>query len=221
MQIFCNKSCIWRNFSPSFGYYLAGMLRARRPPQEISGISVGFLWLLVFHFYLSVFLTPLYIIVVLNTQRFDVLVPKIVIYNLCYLLNCKKKRRCLKLTSPLEIAANVAEFNKHKFRNYAYYNQFQNWCNKSANSIAQITCTRASIPQCLRVVFLIRGQSYYFFLNCANIFGKKQNYVLNKLQFNISFYENRGSSKNHKQKIAIIMSIIQHNNSSIVIIFEG
>ena len=48
----------------------------------------------------------LYIIVVLNTQRFDVLVPKIVIYTSCYLLNCKKKRRCLKLTSPLEIAAN-------------------------------------------------------------------------------------------------------------------
>lgn len=73
-------------------------------------------------FHLSVFLTPLYIIVVPHTQRFDVLVPKIVIYNLCYLLNCKKKRRCLKLTSPLEIAADVAEFNKHKFRNYAYYN---------------------------------------------------------------------------------------------------
>ena len=57
-----------------------------------------------------------------HTQRFDVLVPNIVIYTSCYLLNCKKKRRCLKLTSPLEIAADVAELNKHKFRNYAYYN---------------------------------------------------------------------------------------------------
>ena len=56
-----------------------------------------------------------------HTQRFDVLVPNIVIYTSCYLLNCKKKRRCLKLTSPLEIAADVAELNKHKFRNYAYY----------------------------------------------------------------------------------------------------
>ena len=57
-------------------------------------------------FHLSVCLTPLYIIVVLNTQSFDVLVPKIVIYTSCYLLNCKKKRRCLKWTSPLEIAAD-------------------------------------------------------------------------------------------------------------------
>ena len=130
---------------------------------------MGFRWLLSFK-YLCFYI----FMEVLHTQRFDFFVPKIVIYTLCYLLNCKKKRRSLKQTSPLEIAANVAEFNKHKFRNYAYYNQFQNWCNKSANSIAQITCTRASIPQCLRVVFLIWVQNCYFFLNCANILRRKR-----------------------------------------------
>ena len=85
--------------------------------EEICGRSMGFRWLLSFK-YLCFYI----FMEVLHTQRFDVFVPKIVIYTLCYLLNCKKKRRCLKLTSPLEIAANVAEFNKHKFRNYAYYN---------------------------------------------------------------------------------------------------
>ena len=78
-----------------------------RTKKHIYCLNVPYLWLFSFH--LSVFLTPLYIIVVLNTQRFDVLVPKIVIYTSCYLLNCKKKRRCLKLTSPLEIAADCYE----------------------------------------------------------------------------------------------------------------
>ena len=100
---------------------------------------MGFRWLLSFK-YLCFYI----FMEVPHTQRFDVLVPKIVIYTSCYLLNCKKRGGVL------------------------------NWPLLSKLQRTAMSNQRRAGWMCKSSPARFRLQNYYFFLNCTNILRRKR-----------------------------------------------